>query len=173
MKSAVSVRLAGAMFLALVASAVATTGANAQQPLLKDKDDILGVIKTFESGGLVALCASDAVVVDDFGQHLWKGPDACSKWIDAVGALMRAHNVTGASQKFEEPWQITVDQEAAYVVLPATLAFTANDKAGTLEGIWTWSLKKTDVGWKITSMTWTARACADVPNCRTTLAPGS
>jgi hypothetical protein len=146
---------------------------NAVPGMAADKNDIRGVIKTVESGGVVALCAPDAVVVDDFGQHLWKGPSACSNWMMALGVYMSAHNMTAPSLKFGEPWQITVDQRAAYVVVPATFGFKVKGKDGTLDGIWTWSLKKTDAGWKINAMAWTARACADVPSCQAAWAPGS
>jgi len=102
-----------------------------------------------------ALCAEDAVIVDDFAPHLWKGAAACADWARDLAAFDTANKVTGDTVMLGAPWHVDVDGDAAYVVVPATDANNQDGKRVVTTGsVWTFALKKTAAGWRIASWAW-------------------
>jgi ketosteroid isomerase-like protein len=129
-----------------------------------DKDDALAVVQkylaAFNTGdrtAAAALCAPDAIVIDDFAPYAWQGPNTCTTWWDALGAYNQAQGIGLPSDVKQSgaPWQLSVTGDRAYIVLPVTYDYTQRGKPVVEAGsIWTLALQKTTSGWLITGWSW-------------------
>ena len=103
---------------------------------------------------VAALCASDAVVVDEFAPHMWTGGGACARWYEAFGGWMKAQHV---DQENVELGKVLVDQttgDAAYVVANAVETNTIDGKPMIESARMAFALRNESGAWKLTAVTW-------------------
>jgi ketosteroid isomerase-like protein len=131
--------------------------------LALDADDALAVVQRYDDAfnandkaAASALCAPDAVIIDDFAPHVWRGPNACSVWWDALGAYDASQGIGDPSHvKIGTPWRNVITGDRAYIVVPATYDYMQHGKSVVEAGsIWTLVLRKTASGWLITGWAW-------------------
>jgi hypothetical protein len=120
--------------------------------LASDRDDIMAVLKQWNAGE--AVCAEDAAVVDAIPPFEWHGPGACTKWKKDSDAYDQQQGATDATGTIGEPQQLIISGDRAYVVLPATYAFTKVGKRVNETATATLVLHKSGAGWRITAWTW-------------------
>lgn len=99
-------------------------------------------------------CADEAVVIDDFPPHVWRGPGACSKWYKAFSAWAATAAVTDASITLGATSHLEVSSGYAYLVTPVTLAFSKAGKSVKDVGVLTMTLRKANSGWHIIGFAW-------------------
>ncbi|HXQ10284.1 MAG TPA: nuclear transport factor 2 family protein [Caulobacteraceae bacterium] len=124
-----------------------------------DKDDAMAAVQkylaSFNTGdraAAAALCAPDAIVIDDFPPYAWQGPNTCTTWWDALGGYNQAQGIGLPSDVKQSgaAWQLSVTGDRAYIVLPVTYDYAQHGKAVVEAGsIWTIALEKTASGWLI------------------------
>jgi ketosteroid isomerase-like protein len=115
-------------------------------------------VRAFNAGDYktwAAACASPAQVIDDFPPHVWSGATACADWVAAFEAMIKKQKLSSMTVAFGTPTTNTVTGNVAYVVLPATLHYNANNKPVKMTGaVMTIALKKTSGGWLMTGWAW-------------------
>ncbi|HEX4508329.1 MAG TPA: nuclear transport factor 2 family protein [Alphaproteobacteria bacterium] len=126
-----------------------------------DTTEVLATLKAYsdgfntgDPGAGAALCAGQAVIIDEFPPHVWQGATACADWAAGLAAFSDAGGYTEAHITAGKPKALTVTGDHAYAVLPATLTYKKHEKPLTQSGLWTFSLQKLDAGWRITGWAW-------------------
>jgi ketosteroid isomerase-like protein len=129
--------------------------------LASDKSDVMAVVQTwansFNSGDIEAgdaVCAADAVVLDDFPPHVWQGSDACGKWFKGYSAMAIKASITDGKIVVGVPRHLDVESGDAYLVAPVVLTFNKSGKPVKDDGVVTMALRKGDAGWRITGWAW-------------------
>jgi ketosteroid isomerase-like protein len=149
-------RKASTLIVAGLAAALATPA------IASDKADVWAKVKafddTFNNGdtkGLIAACADDAIIIDDFAPHVWKGPGTCSNWLNALVAYNKAQGITDGVVTIGKPWHNIVTGDRAYVDVPAKYTYKQNGKPVVESGSnWTLAFQKVATGWTITGWSW-------------------
>jgi ketosteroid isomerase-like protein len=144
------------------AAILAVVGILAGMPALaSDKTDVVATVKAYndaftkgDTAAANALCASPAVVIDDFAPHVWQGATACGDWAAAFAAFAKAGGDTDAVVTIGKSHQLTVTGDRAYAVFSAKFAYKEHGKPVLQSGIWTFTLQKLDAGWRITGWAW-------------------
>ncbi len=141
---------------AIIALAISVlTLAGAASALASDKDDVMAVLQMWNNTATaVASCADDASVIDDFPPFEWRGAGACANWSKSFDGFAQQNTITDSSGTIGKPKRFVVNGDHAYVVVPATFAYTMKGKPVKLTAIATFSLRKTGSGWRITAWSW-------------------
>jgi ketosteroid isomerase-like protein len=126
-----------------------------------EKTDVMAVIHQMVDGfnkgdtkSAVAVCADQAVIVDDTPPHVWQGAGACAAWQVAYEAWAKSNDVAGVSETISKVRHIDISGNVAYVVQSARLRWTEKGKPMSEMAIETITLKKTVSGWRITAWAW-------------------
>jgi ketosteroid isomerase-like protein len=117
------------------------------------------VLDKFNGGDVDAFKAAhaaNAVIIDEFGQHLWTGPDVAQRWLEDYGKDATARGISGGRVDYAAPIRASSDGKSAYVVLPTIYRFTQGGKAKSAAGTMTFVLNKGGNHWKIASWTYSA-----------------
>ena len=126
-----------------------------------DQADVMEVVRrwadaftqgSFDTG--IALCAEDAVVIDDLQPHVWQGPGACSRWFKAFEAWASKARVTNAAITLGKLRHLDIDVGFAYLVAPVTLSYTKAGKPVNFPGTITLTLHKGESGWRVSGVAW-------------------
>jgi hypothetical protein len=143
-----------------VALLVSTSGS----ALAMDKTDAMALAQkwadAFNKGDFksdAAVCADDAVIVDDFSPHVWQGRGACTRWYNAFLAYAAKTQITDAEIALGDAQHLDIDSGYAYLVSAVTLSFRKAEKPVKEAGIITMTLHNSGTGWRMTSMTWADR----------------
>jgi ketosteroid isomerase-like protein len=149
----------GAIFLAL-AGVLITCVASAN-----DKSEILGLIAKWndlsnrgDEQGMAATCTKEATVVDDLPPYEWRGPGACENWQKSADEFVKKESMTDIVGGIGNPTHVLISGDQAYVVIPATFAYTQGGKKFTEYAVATFTLKKKESTWLITSWVWAKQA---------------
>jgi ketosteroid isomerase-like protein len=129
-----------------------------------EKTDVMAPVKQFVDGfnksdtkTLVAACADQASIVDDFPPHEWHGAGACSTWEKDYEADAKKNGITEGVVTLGNPRHIDITGDRAYVVVPANFTYKQKGKLVKETGsTWTLVLQKGEAGWRITAWAWAA-----------------
>jgi ketosteroid isomerase-like protein len=144
------------------AALVVLAGVLAATPALaSDESDVLATLKAYsdafnkgDTAAASALCAGQAVVIDDFPPHMWQGASACADWAAALLAAAKEEGDTDLHVAAAKPKQLSVSGDAAYAVLAAKYTYKRNGKPMMQVGLWTFALQKANAGWRIAGWSW-------------------
>lgn len=146
--------------LALATLAIAITSA----PLAAAPPDpaVMATVQQFINGfnrgdtkAMLATCATEASVIDDFPPHEWQGAAACADWYAAYTANNEKEGIKNGVVTLGKPWYQSVSGTRAYIVLPATFAFKQHGKSVTDgNAVFTLALRRSTTGWRITGWAW-------------------
>jgi hypothetical protein len=144
-------------FLIAVAMLVLTSGSASAT----DKIDAMAIAQkwadTFNKGDFksdTAVCADDAVIVDDFSPHVWQGRGACTQWYSAFSVYAAKTAITDAKITLGDTQHLDIDAGYGYLVASVTLTYRKASKPIIETGIVTMTLHNVGTGWRMTSMTW-------------------
>ncbi len=148
----------------------------ASSAMASDKSDILALIAKWndlsnkgDEPGMAATCAKDAVVVDDLPPYIWRGAEACGEWQKSADTFVKNEGMTEIVGGLGKPSHVLIVADQAYVVIPATFAYTQRGKKLIESATATFTLQKTGVRWLITSWVWSKLAVRPSPPAK----PGS
>ncbi|HEY1976302.1 MAG TPA: hypothetical protein VGG89_07155 [Candidatus Baltobacteraceae bacterium] len=140
-------------FVSALALAAFTLGATPVSPM--------GTVKAFvdafnkaDGKGMLATCAPQAGIIDDFPPHAWM---SCGDWWKAYLAFSKQDGDSDGLVTLGPPVHVDVTGNLAYVVVPTT--FSYQHKGSTVKqngATWTLVLKNTSAGWRITAWAWGA-----------------
>jgi hypothetical protein len=143
-------------FLIAVAMLVLTSGPASAT----DKMDVMEIAQewadTFNKGDFKsdsAVCAEDAVIVDDFSPHVWQGRGACTRWYSAFLVYAAKTAITDAKIALGDTQHLDIDSGYGYFVATVTLTYRKAGKPIKESGIVTMSLHNVGTRWRMTSMT--------------------
>ncbi len=147
-------RILIALILVIVAAAstVAVDGKkDVMEPLHQFVDSLnKGDIKT-----MVAACAEQTSIIDEFPPYEWHGVDACSNWASDYNTDAQKNGITNGAVKLGIPRHIDIEGDNAYVVVPANYSFKQKGKlVREIRATFTAALHKGEAGWRITAWSW-------------------
>lgn len=148
-------------FLTPLIAALAV-GAAALPAAASQESDVMATVHQFvdafnrgDSKTMLAACATQASIIDEFPPHEWEGPNACEDWATANAAENKNDGVTNPIVTLGTPWHVSVTRDRAYVVVPATYTYKVNGKpASEHDSIFTVALRRLAAGWRITGWAW-------------------
>jgi ketosteroid isomerase-like protein len=124
---------------------------------------ISGIMDKFNGGDAKAFVAAhqdSALIVDEFGPHVWTGAGSAQRWIEDYGKDAKAKGISGGRVDYGKPIQANSDGASSYVVLPTTYRFTQNGKKMAAAGSMTFVVKRAGPDWKIASWTYSGATAA-------------
>ena len=135
---------------------------SAARAAASDQTAVMSVVRQYIDGfnkanlkEMASTCEPSAALIDDFAPHIWTGANACANWFKDFTAWAKSNHYTENTVILSKPWQLMVDGDYAYVVVPAKYTWLQNGKPGQLLGsVYTLALQKTKTGWLITGWTW-------------------
>src|SRR6185503_8737801 len=109
-----------------------------------------GDIKT-----MMAACAEQTSIIDEFPPHEWHGVDACTNWANDYNADSQKNGITNGALKLGLPRHIDIAGDNAYVVVPANYTFKQKGKLlREIRATFTIALHKGEGGWRMTGWSW-------------------
>ena len=102
--------------------------------------------------------APNAVIIDEFGAHLWTGADVPQRWLDDYGKDATASGITGGRVDYAAPIRASAHERSAYIVLPTIYRFQQAGMARSAAGTMTFVMTKVGNEWKIAAWTYSAPA---------------
>jgi hypothetical protein len=93
-------------------------------------------------------------ITDAIPPFHWHGPDAHQRWLAAIARDFEVRNRANGSLTLAEPTTVRIGEAAAYLVFPASFAYTEANALKSQPVTVTVSLVKAGTDWKISSWTW-------------------
>jgi ketosteroid isomerase-like protein len=102
-----------------------------------------------------AVCADDAVIIDEFPPHVWRGAGAMAQWAADYDVDAKKKGISLGMVTLGKVKHVDVTGDVAYVVAPADYKYKMNGKAVKESNcLFTLVLKKGEAGWRITAWSW-------------------
>ena len=144
--------------LIVIAVAVLAAGSTAAS----DKTDVMVPVHQFVDGfnkgdtkTILAVCADQTSILDEFPPYEWHGTGACAKWVSDFDADAKKNGITDGVVTLSKPSHVDITADRAYVVMPANYTFKQKGKPVSEVGsIITLTLQKSQSGWRITGWAW-------------------
>ena len=115
-------------------------------------------IDAFNKGDVKAmssLFAPSGAILDGMAPHLWQGPTAAQDWYKDVLTEGDHLGASGYFVTLGEPRHVNVTDNAAYVVVPATMTFKLRGQQVTQTGAsYVVALRRLPEGWRIAAWAW-------------------
>jgi ketosteroid isomerase-like protein len=104
---------------------------------------------------MAATCVAPMSILDGMPRHVWHGPTATEDWYRDVLVTGERDGASDYVVTLGEPWHVNVTGDCAYVVVPATMAFSVKGKQITQSGsVLTVVLSKEAAGWRLKAWAW-------------------
>ena len=155
--------------LLLFAAAAASSWSTAAlaQPAGAPADDatrfVTTIIDKFNGGDTKALAAAqqdNAMIVDEFGPHMWAGPGSPKRWLDAYAQDAKENGVTGGRVDYGKPLQATSDGRPPMSSCRRRTASSRRARKWPSRGSMTFVMVHGAKAWKIASWTYSAAGTA-------------
>lgn len=121
-------------------------------------DAIQSYIDAFNAGdadGMSAMFSVNGSILDGMAPHQWLGPTAVADWYRDVMAESEHLGASDYHVTVGEPLHNDVNDDAAYVVLPATMTFDLKGTRITQTGaVFTVAMRREGIRWRIASWAW-------------------
>lgn len=142
----------------LVVAVAAASGSAVLANTATPMDAVRQYVAAFNKGDvrtMASTCTSPALIIDGLPPHAWQGPTACKDWYRDVTVAGKHEGAAGYFVTLGKPRHVDITGDRAYVVVPATMAFTVHGKAVRQSGsMFTVALRRVDEGWRITGWAW-------------------
>jgi len=141
--------------LFLVVFSHAQTPGSAQTAVLVSVRQFVDGFNKGDTKTLLAACADQTSILDEFPPHEWHGTGACAKWVSDFDADAKKNGITDGVVTLSNPSHVDITADHAYVVIPANYAFKQKGRPVSEVGsIITLTLQKSQSGWRITGWSW-------------------
>jgi ketosteroid isomerase-like protein len=148
-------RFLTALVAALAVGAALPAGASPESDVMATIHQFVDGFNRGDTKAMLAACATQASIIDEFPPHEWEGPNACEGWATDQAADSKRNGITNSIVTLGAPWYVSVTGSRAYVVVPATYTYKANGKPQSEhDSIFTVALRKLAAGWRITGWAW-------------------
>ena len=141
--------------LFLVVFSHAQTPGSAQTAVLVSVRQFVDGFNKGDTKTLLAACADQTSILDEFPPHEWHGTGACAKWVSDFDADAKKNGITDGFVTLSNPSHVDITSNRAYVVVPANYTFKQKGKPVSEVGsIIMLALQKNATGWRITGWSW-------------------
>ena len=147
------------VILAVAAAALLATPA-----LASDKTDVMATVSKYNAdfnkgdvNSMVAACAPNTFIIDDFAPYSWQSANTCADWAAALIASDQKDGITNEAVTLGKPWHISVTGDRGYAVYPTHYSYKLKGKPVTERGVWTFALQKLDGVWRVKAWSWAQR----------------
>ncbi len=144
--------------LIALALAVLTAGplvASEKTEVMATVQQLVDAFNKGDTKSLVAVCADEMCIIDEFPPHEWHGAGTRSKWLADYDADTKKNGITDGNVTISKPRHIDVTGDRAYVVVPANYSYKQNGKAmNETDSTWTFTLQKINANWRVTGWAW-------------------
>jgi len=104
---------------------------------------------------MLATCAEQTSILDEFPPYEWHGAGACSKWAADYDADAKKNVITDGKVTLSAPTHVDIVADRAYVVVPANYSFKMKGKPVSETGsVITLTMQKSAAGWRINGWAW-------------------
>jgi ketosteroid isomerase-like protein len=121
-------------------------------------DAIHTYIDAFNAGDVDSMSAVFSVngsILDGMAPHQWLGPTAVADWYRDVMAESEHLGASDYHVATGEPLHNDINDDAAYVVLPASMTFDLKGTQITQTGaVLTFAMRREGISWRIASWAW-------------------
>ena len=114
--------------LFLVAFSHAQTPGSAQTAVLATVHQFVDGFNKGDTKTLLAACADQTSILDEFPPHEWHGTGACAKWVSDFDADAKKNGITDGVVTLSNPSHVDITADRAYVVIPANYTFKQKGK---------------------------------------------
>ena len=133
----------------------AQTPGSAQTAVLAQINQFVDGFNKGDTKLMVASCADQTSILDEFPPHEWHGTGACAKWASDFDADAKKNGITDGVVTLSKPSHVDITGDRAYVVIPANYTYKQKGKQVSEVGsIITLALQKLPAGWRITGWSW-------------------
>jgi ketosteroid isomerase-like protein len=148
------VKMTIAVVLVMWAAGFAVPAENPEHAAtMKTVDQFVDGFNRAHSKAMLATCAHQTSIIDDFPPHAWQ---ACAAWLNDFNAWAKKNGVTDGMVTLGDPKHVDITGDRAYVVVPTTFTYKHNGEPMHEAGsMLTLVLQKSTAGWRITAWTWT------------------
>jgi len=137
------------------AISAAQTPASAQTAVLAPVNQFVDAFNKGDVKTMLATCADQTSILDEFPPHEWHGTGACAKWGSDFEADAKKNGITDGVVTLSKPSHVDITADRAYVVIPANYTYKQKGKQVSEVGsIITLALQKLPAGWRITGWSW-------------------
>ena len=141
---------------------LALAALTAAQPTGAQQKDVMIPVHQFVDGfnkgdvkTMVAACADQTSIIDEFPPHEWHGAGACAQWASDFDADAKKNGITDGVVTLGTARHVDVTGDRAYLVIPANYKYKQKGKA--LEEVGstiTLALQRGAAGWRVTGWSW-------------------
>lgn len=132
--------------------------ASAQTPrsaVLARVHEFIDAFNKGDTKSILAACADQTAILDEFPPYEWHGSGACAKWLADFDTDAKKNGITDGVVTSGNPSHVDITGDRAYVVMPANYNFKQKGKPVSEVGsMWTLTLQKTGAAWRITGWAW-------------------
>lgn len=122
-----------------------------------EKSDVIAEVHKFvadfnkgDMKAMVADCADQAAIVDEFAPCVWQGASARSDWSNGNDAYNKQNGITDGVVTLDKVRHVEVTGDRAYVAATASHTYKQNGKkAAEIGSSWAVALQKIAAGWRI------------------------
>ena len=144
-----------ALSLAALASTLTAQTPGAQAAVLATVHRFVDGFNSGDTKTILAACAEQTSILDEFPPHEWHGTGACAKWVSDFDIDARKNGITDGAVSLSNPSHVDITSDRAYVVIPANYTYKRKGKLVSEVGsIITLTLQKTQSAWRITGWSW-------------------
>ena len=141
----------------LAAAACAATPALAK-PAADPSAPVRAFIDAFNVGdsarGFAAYAPGPVSIIDEFGPHMWVGPNAAHAWAAGYEANAKAAGVSDGHVSYSPPVRVEVTGRSAYIVMPTVYTYKLRGKPQIEEATLNAVTHLTAKGWKLAGWAW-------------------
>lgn len=134
---------------------------------------VIAAIKNDDAVAVSTLYSNDAVVVDERAPFEWTGSGAGARWLSASRDWSKWSRRIAHFRAALANIQVDAGSGNAYVVVAGAFSSTDPKKPWEQHGTLTFTLRKSDGSWKISSQAWTRTFCPTLQAGCTSLSPGN
>src|SRR5205085_12292883 len=119
--------------------------ASEETQVMASVQQLVDAFNKSDTKSLLAICADDMCIIDEFAPYEWHGPGTCSKWLADYDADAKKNGITDGKVTIGKPRHVDISGDRAYVVAPTDYTFKQNGKAmKEIASTWTFALQKID-----------------------------
>jgi ketosteroid isomerase-like protein len=158
-----NMRKAALLIITAAASSLLVATPAAAAPADDATAFVTNIMDKFNGGDAKAFLNAhqdSALIVDEFGAHVWTGSGSAKHWLDDYAKDSTARGITGGRVDYGLPIQANSDGTSAYVVLPTTYRFLQKGTKMAAVGSMTFVVTRSGDNWKIASWTYSGATAA-------------
>ena len=141
--------------LVVVVIAAGQTAVSQETAVMSTVNQFVNGFNKGDAKALLATCADEMSIIDEFPPHEWHGAGACSRWLNDYDVDAKKNGIADGFVTISKPRHIDITADRAYVVVPANYTYKKNGKPVKEAGsIFTLALQKGASGWRLTGWAW-------------------